>query len=103
MPARISMRALRGWGGNGNYGVRQRPSALCWRGGGAHDLYDNPFSPYAFKVRAALYEKGIAHEQHEIRTHADREALLRVNPRGEVPALVDGGAVTPRSKVISPI
>jgi glutathione S-transferase len=49
------------------------------------DLYDNPFSPYAFKVRAALYEKGIAHEKREIRTHADRELLLRVNPRGEVP------------------
>jgi glutathione S-transferase len=32
------------------------------------ELYDNPFSPYAFKVRAALYEKGIAHEQREIRT-----------------------------------
>jgi glutathione S-transferase len=22
------------------------------------DLYDNPFSPYAFKVRSVLYEKG---------------------------------------------
>jgi glutathione S-transferase len=64
------------------------------------DLYDNPFSPYAFKVRAALYEKGIAHEKHEIRTHADREILLRVNPRGEVPALADGDAVICDSKVI---
>ena len=64
------------------------------------DLYDNPFSPYAFKVRAALYEKGIAHENREIRTHADRETLLRVNPRGEVPALVDGAAVLCDSKVI---
>ena len=64
------------------------------------DLYDNPFSPYAFKVRAALYEKGIAHEKREIRTHADRELLLRVNPRGEVPALADDGAVICDSKVI---
>ena len=64
------------------------------------DLYDNPFSPYAFKVRAVLYEKGIAHEQREIRTHADREILLRVNPRGEVPAIVDRGAVLCDSKVI---
>ena len=64
------------------------------------DLYDNPFSPYAFKVRSALYEKGIAHEKREIRTHADREVLLRVNPRGEVPALVDEGAVFCDSKVI---
>jgi len=64
------------------------------------ELYDNPFSPYAFKVRAVLYEKGIAHEQREIRTHADRDTLLRVNPRGEVPAIVDGGAVICDSKVI---
>ncbi len=64
------------------------------------DLYDNPFSPYAFKVRAALYEKDLAHEKREIRTHADRELLLRVNPRGEVPALVDDGAVLCDSKVI---
>ena len=64
------------------------------------DLYDNPFSPYAFKVRAVLYEKGIAHEQREIRTHADRETLLRVNPRGEVPAIVDDGAAISDSKAI---
>jgi glutathione S-transferase len=64
------------------------------------ELYDNPFSPYAFKVRAALYEKGVAHEKREIRTRADRELLLRVNPRGEVPALIDDGAVLCDSKVI---
>jgi glutathione S-transferase len=64
------------------------------------ELYDNPFSPYAFKVRAALYEKDVAHEQREIRTHADRATLLRVNPRGEVPALVDGATVLADSKVI---
>ncbi len=66
----------------------------------AMQLYDNPFSPYAFKVRAALYEKDIEHEKCLIRTHADRETLLSVNPRGEVPALVDGGAVLSDSKVI---
>jgi glutathione S-transferase len=64
------------------------------------ELYDNPFSPYAFKVRAVLYEKNIAHEKREIRTHADREVLLRVNPRGEVPAIADEGAVLCDSKVI---
>jgi glutathione S-transferase len=64
------------------------------------ELYGHPFSPYAFKVRAALYEKGIAHEKREIRTHADREGLLRVNPRGEVPALADEGAVLCDSKGI---
>jgi glutathione S-transferase len=64
------------------------------------ELYDHPFSPYAFKVRAALYEKQVPHQKHEIRVHADRAALLRVNPRGEVPALVVDGAVICDSKVI---
>jgi len=63
-------------------------------------LYDNPFSPYAFKVRAALYEKGIAVEKNEIRRHEQRELLLRLNPRGEVPTLVDGDTVLSDSKVI---
>ena len=63
-------------------------------------LYDNAFSPYAFKVRAALFERGIAFEKHEIRTQADRATLLALNPRGEVPALVDGDTVICDSKVI---
>ncbi len=64
------------------------------------ELFDHPFSPYAFKVRAALYEKGIPHQKSEIRTHGDREKLLRLNPRGEVPALVDAGTAISDSKVI---
>jgi glutathione S-transferase len=63
-------------------------------------LYDHPFSPYAFKVRAALYEKEIPHEKREILKRADRAALYAVNPRGEVPALVVDGAVLCDSKVI---
>jgi glutathione S-transferase/RNA polymerase-associated protein len=63
-------------------------------------LHDNPFSPFAFKVRAALYEKGVDFEKCEIRRHSQREALLRVNPRGEVPALVDDGTPITDSKVI---
>jgi glutathione S-transferase len=68
--------------------------------GGGVKLYDNPFSPYAFKVRAALYDKGIAFEKHEIKTQADRATLLALNPRGEVPALVDGDTIVCDSKVI---
>ena len=63
-------------------------------------LYDNPVSPYAFKVRVALYEKGIAFEKSEIASQADRSALLALNPRGEVPTLVDGDRVVTDSKVI---
>lgn len=64
------------------------------------ELYDNPFSPYAFKVRAALYEKQIPHEQREIKKRADHATLARVNPRAEVPALVVDGVAISDSKVI---
>jgi glutathione S-transferase/RNA polymerase-associated protein len=64
-------------------------------------LIDNPLSPYAMKIRMILYEKGIDFEQQEIHTEDQRDALLRANPRGEVPALVDGDAVISDSKVIA--
>lgn len=32
-------------------------------------LFDNAFSPYAFRVRATLYETGIEHEKREMRDH----------------------------------
>ncbi len=41
-------------------------------------LFDNAFSPYAFKVRTTLYEKGIPHEKREMRYASDRQALLAV-------------------------
>src|SRR5438093_2237928 len=63
-------------------------------------LYDNAFSPYAFKVRACLYEKGIPFEHQELRHSRDHEELRRVNPRGEVPALSDAEALLYDSKVI---
>jgi glutathione S-transferase len=63
-------------------------------------LLDNAASPYAFKVRVTLYEKGIPFEKHEIRYQSDRVKLLKVNPRGEVPALQDGEAVIYDSRVI---
>jgi glutathione S-transferase len=64
------------------------------------ELYDNPFSPYAFKVRAALYEKNAPHEKREIRKRGDHATLARVNPRAEVPALVVNGSAICDSKVI---
>jgi glutathione S-transferase len=55
-------------------------------------LYDDVFSPYSRKVRLALYEKGIPFER-ERALHGDcnRTDFLHVNPRAEVPALVDDG------------
>lgn len=64
------------------------------------ELYDNPFSPYAFKVRATLYEKQVPFEPHVLRHHHQREELLRINPRGEVPALRDGDALVYDSSVM---
>jgi glutathione S-transferase len=64
------------------------------------ELFDNAFSPFAFKVRATIYEKDLAVTKREIRKQADRDALLAVNPRGEVPALADGDVVLADSKVI---
>jgi glutathione S-transferase len=63
-------------------------------------LFDNAASPYAFKVRATLYEKRLEFERREIRHQREREELLRLNPRGEVPALQDGETVLYDSKVI---
>lgn len=63
-------------------------------------LYDNAASPYAQKVRVTLYEKGVDFELREIRFESQREELLRVSPRGEVPALLDGEEAVYDSTII---
>jgi len=63
-------------------------------------LYANSLSPFVRKVRIALVEKGAEFETVEIERGAQRDELLRVNPRGEVPALVDGGTVVTGSATI---
>jgi len=64
-------------------------------------LYDNPLSPYAMKIRMILYEKGIDFERHEFHSKSQEAELHRLNPRGEVPAIVDGDAVIYDSKVMA--
>jgi glutathione S-transferase len=55
-------------------------------------LYDDVFSPYARKVRIALYEKGVPFERlRALHGDCNRTDFLHVNPRAEVPALVDDG------------
>ena len=65
-------------------------------------LYEHPLSPYAQKVKIALGEKGVAFESHlpDILGGSDRDEFLRVNPRLEVPALVDGDATIFDSTII---
>ena len=53
-------------------------------------FFTNGFSPFARKVAMALDYKGLAYETVDGLTHANRDRLLAVNPRAEVPVLVDG-------------
>jgi len=53
-------------------------------------LYDDVFSPYARKVRIALYEKNIPFERvRALHGDCNRTDFLHVNPRAEVPALIE--------------
>src|SRR5215510_12175618 len=65
-------------------------------------LYEHPLSPYAQKVKIALAEKGIAFESHvpDILGGSDREVFLTLNPRLEVPTLVDGDSAIFDSTII---
>ena len=54
-------------------------------------LYDDVFSPYARKVRIALYEKDVPFERlRALHGDCNRTDFIHVNPRAEVPAIVDG-------------
>jgi len=53
-------------------------------------LFDDVFSPYARKVRIALYEKSVPFERvRALHGDCNRTDFIDVNPRAEVPALVD--------------
>ncbi len=65
-------------------------------------LYDNPFSPFARKVRMVLDYKGLVATNVDALARAHHDELLAVNPRGEVPVLVDGDlAVTNSSDIVA--
>ncbi len=53
-------------------------------------LYDNPFSPFARKVRMVLEHKGLEFESLDGLDQSNHDALAAINARVEVPALVDG-------------
>ncbi len=64
-------------------------------------LYDDVFSPYARKVRIALYEKDVPFARvRALHGDCNRTDFLHVNPRAEVPALVDGDFALYDSTVI---
>lgn len=69
-------------------------------------LYYSPLSVYSAKPRMAMYEKGIAHETKLVNwTPATGwikpEELPRLNPKAQIPVLVDGDAVVPDSTIIN--
>jgi glutathione S-transferase len=56
-------------------------------------VYEHPLSPYAQKVKIALDEKNVAYETKmpvAIGSGQPDKEFLKANPRGEVPALIDG-------------
>ena len=64
-------------------------------------LYDDVFSPYARKVRIALYEKDVPFGRvRALHGDCNRTDFMHVNPRAEVPALVDGNFSVYDSTVI---
>jgi glutathione S-transferase len=68
-------------------------------------LYAFPLSPFSAKVRMALDEKGLEYETHDLETNrqgivSKPAELLEINPRGQVPALIDGSVRIYDSTVI---
>lgn len=63
-------------------------------------FFTNGFSPFARKVAMALEYKGLEYEPVDGLTHANRTRLLAVNPRAEVPVLVDGDVTVVNSSDI---
>ena len=63
-------------------------------------LYTNAFSPFARKVAMALEYKGLGYETVDGLARSNHERLLGVNPRAEVPVLVDGDVTVVNSSDI---
>jgi len=69
-------------------------------------LYSGPLSLFTAKVRIALAEKGLAYERVEVawslarRYEPHHPDVLALNPKGQVPVLVDGDVVVYDSTLI---
>jgi len=65
-------------------------------------LYDNPFSPFARKVRMVLRFKSLEFRSIDALALDEHDRLVTVNPRAEVPVLVDGAVtVTDSADIVS--
>src|SRR5215467_10339075 len=66
-------------------------------------VYEHPLSPYAQKVKIALDEKSVSYETRmpvAIGSGQPDKEFLKANPRGEVPALIDGDVTIFDSTII---
>jgi glutathione S-transferase len=64
-------------------------------------LFNADLSPYAARVRIALYAKGLPVEMVSPPGGLGSPEYKRLNPTGKVPALEDGGGVVVESEVIN--
>lgn len=68
------------------------------------ELYHNDMSVCAQKVRIALAELGLEWQSHHLKLRGDeqlRPEFLAINPKGQVPAIVDDGFIVVESTVIN--
>jgi glutathione S-transferase len=63
-------------------------------------LYDNPFSPFTRKIRMVLRLKGLEFDSIDALATSEHDRLAEVNPRAEVPVLVDGDVTVRNSSDI---
>src|ERR1700722_7810827 len=66
-------------------------------------LYHNDMSVCAQKVRLTLSELGLEWENHHLKLRGDeqlRPEYLCINPKGQVPAIIDGDVIVVESTVI---
>ncbi len=64
-------------------------------------VYHLPLSPFSRKIRLLLSEKGLPFELCTEDVWERRDQFLLINPTGEVPVLVERGAIIADSTVIS--
>lgn len=64
-------------------------------------LYTHRFSPFARKIALCLELKGLPYETVDGLAHENLDALRRVNPRAEVPVLVDREVIVANSADIA--
>lgn len=63
-------------------------------------VFGGPFSPFVRKVLVTLEHKGLDYELNPMSPFPPSEELLRLNPKGQIPAFTDGNLTLADSTVI---